>query len=743
MTRMHRASIYLSLLSVLLGSATFASAGILPEMPDMAAVTDARPKIPLRIYSADDVLLGEFGAERRDFVPMAKLPATLKAAVLAVEDERFYSHGAIDWSGAYEVARRDPADLQGSWRQGVSTLTMQVARNFYQMRDERSPGAPLELALAWRIESALGKDRIFELYLNQIHLGQRAYGFPSAAQIYFGKPLEALGVAEIAMLAGLPRDPVGTNPVASPSAARERQRVVLGRMHERGIIDAAQYREALAQPLRLRRENAAPDAGSAHVAEMARQEAVERLGDKAYDRGVRVVTTIRAAEQQAAYGALRRQVLAYDRRQGYRGPETRIELPPPSQAGAREAAIAFALQQRTAVPGLVPAVVLEAAPTLVKAAIAGGETIELSGPGLAFAARALSPRAGTDLKLAPGAVIRLARQGTTGNETWSIAQLPEVASAYVAIDAGTGAYRALVGGFDRQLRPVNHALQSWRQPGASLDPFIYSAGVERRVFPGARIQDAPLDLGGEPAYAGWAPRNADGHYAGEITVRQALAQSRTAATVRLTRALEVGYTHDFLQRFGFASGRHPRNLMLATGAGSVTPVQLAGAYAVLANGGFRVQPYLVARIEDGDGKVVMQHRRAQPRQESARVLPERNAFIVDSMLRGAAAQASRQLRRADLAGKSGTGGDGADAWFAGYGGPAGAAVVGVAWMGHAEARPLGPGATGAALAMPIWTDAMRVALAGTPQRAPAVPRGVVQSGGDWVYAEAAQATQMP
>ena len=745
MTRINTLSASLPLLAVLLAAAFPATAGLLPEMPklpEIAAVTAERPMIPLRVYSADNVLLGQFGADRGQFVPAARMPALLKRAVLAMHDRRFYDHGAIDWSAAYDAAKLDPTDVKGSWRQGVATLSMALARNYYLMRDEPLPGALQEVALAYRIEHALSKDRIFEVYLNQIHLGQRAYGFPSAAQSYFGKPLASLSVAEIAMLAGLAQDPAGANPFASPSAARERQRAALARLRAEGIIDAAGQRQALAEPLRLRRESAAPNASAAHVVEMAHQAALERLGQAAYEQGVRVITTIRAAEQEAAYAALRRQVLAHDRRQGYRGPETRIDLPPPQDTAQREAAIAFALRQRIAVPGLVAAVVLDATPKLVRASIAGGETIEVSGAGLALAARALGPSAKPDLKLAPGAVIRLARPARSGAglETWSIAQLPEVAAAFVALDAETGAYRALVGGFDAQLKPFNHATQGWRPAGSNLAPFIYSAGLERRVFPATLIQDKPLDLSGEPAYAGWSPRNDDGRFDGDMTVRQAFAQGRSVATVRLARAIEVGYTHDFLQRFGFESRRHPRNLTLATGAGNVTPLQMAGAYAVLANGGYRIEPYLVARIENCDGKILMEHKRVQPRQESARVLPERNAFIVDSMLRDAArssgaAQAS-QLRRADLAGKLGASSNSADGWFAGYGGANGNAVVGVAWMGYPEARAPGAAKPATPLALPIWIDPMRVALAKAPQRPTAPPRGVVRADGDWIYAEA-------
>ena len=720
------------LAALLLAPATqSARADILPELPDIGAVTDYRPKIPLRVYSADRVLIGEFGAERREFVPIARIPARMKQAVLAIEDTRFYEHGGIDWVRALGAARANLGDF-GS--QGASTITMQVARNVFLTRDKTLPRKLTEVALAYKIEKALSKDQILEVYLNQIYLGQRAYGFAAAARTYFGKPLERLNLAETAMLAGLPQSPSGSNPVANPRAAQARQRVVLRRMRELGQIGEAEYRAALDAPLRVLRDGAGPSGRAPHVAELARQAAQARFGQAAFERGIVVTTTILAAEQDAAWDAVRRNVLAYDRRHGYRGPEARIALP--AGAGERDAAIKAALQKRPAVEGLARAVVTAASRERVRAVTLDGDTVEVSGKGLAFAAAALAPKAKAGVKLAPGAVILLAREAGGG---WAIAQLPEVAAAFVALDAETGAYRALVGGFDYGLQQFNHVTQAWRQPGSSIKPFVYSAALERGFFPGTPILDAPLDFSGEKAYANWSPRNDDNTFEGPVTVRHALTHSRNVPTVRMLHAMEVDYARDFLGRFGFDGARQPRNLTMALGTGAVTPLQMAGAYAVLANGGYRVEPWLVARIEDVDGKVLFEHPRQEPRQESARVLDARNAYIVDSMLRDAAhhgtgAAAGRQLKRADLAGKTGTTSNAVDGWFAGYGG----ATVAVAWMGYDEPRSLGGREFGSTLALPMWIDYMRVALADSPQRPAVPPAGLAQLDGDWVYAEYAQ-----
>ncbi len=730
-----RGFILLAALAILLviGALVYALAALIPNVPPIDAVTDYQPKIPLRVYTADHVLIGEFGEERRDFVPIDKVPALMKQAVLAIEDKRFYEHGGIDWIRALGAAR---SNLRGGFRQGGSTITMQVARNFFLSRDKLVGRKLNEVALAYKIEGKLSKDAILELYMNQIYLGQRAYGFSSAAKIYFGKPLANLSVAEMAMLAGLPQNPARHNPVANPKRARERQHVVLRSMRDLDYITEAQYRQALAEPLHVNTKGMEYEVHAEYVAELARQVVYAQFREDAYTRGIVVTTTILKADQEAAYQSLRRNVLAYDQRHGYRGPEAVIELPADPQE--REDAIDEALQKRRSSDGLLPAVVLAASPKMVRVETVDGDTVDISGAGLKFAAAGLAANAKAAIRLAPGAIVRVSQE----SKKWSIVQLPQVSAAFVSIDAGTGAYRALVGGFDFNLQKFNHVTQAWRQPGSALKPFLYSSSLEKGFSPATRILDAPLDMPGEDAGRTWSPQNDDGVFDGPITMRNALAHSKNVASVRLLRAVTVPYAHDYLGKFGFDLARHPKNLTMALGTGAVTPLQMAGAYAVFANGGFRVLPFLISRIEDARGVPLEAAKAPAPSLEENRVLDARNAFVTDSMLRdvtryGTGAAATQKLGRHDIAGKTGTTSDAMDGWFAGYG----SGVVAVAWMGYDEPKSLGGREFGATLAMPIWIDYMKVALARRPELERAAPEGVMRQDDDWIYAEYADSAQ--
>jgi penicillin-binding protein 1A len=722
----------LLVLALIVGT-IYAGVVLWANVPSIAAVTDYQPKIPLRVYTADHVLIGEFGEEHRDFMPVAQMPPLMVKALLSIEDKRFYEHGGIDWIRAMGAAR---SNLKGGFRQGGSTITMQVARNFFLSRDKLIARKATEVALAYKIEGALSKQQILELYMNQIYLGQRAFGFSSAARTYFGKPLDALSIAEMAMLAGLPQNPSRHNPVVNPQAARARQMVVLKTMREQTIISEPQYQQALAEHLRINARGQQFEVHAEYVAELARQAVYEQFKEDAYTRGIVVTTTIVSTDQDAAYKSLRRNVLAYDQRHGYRGPESRMELPDnPEQ---RDDAIDEALQKRPASDGLLPAVVLAASPRLVRAVTADGETVEISGAGLKFAAPGLAAGAKTSLRLAAGAIIRVSKD----KSGWAIVQLPQVAAAYVALDAATGAYRALVGGFDYKLQKFNHVTQAWRQPGSAFKPFLYSAALEKGYAPATEILDAPLDMPGEDAGKTWSPQNDDGVFDGKVTMRRALALSKNVPSVRLLRTLGVPYVHESLAKFGFDGTRQPKNLTMALGTGAVTPLQMAGAYAVFANGGYRVQPYLIAKIVDGRGAVIAEAKAPTPGQAADRVIDERNAFITDSMLRdvtryGTGADATRKLERRDIAGKTGTTSDAFDGWFAGYG----AHLVGVAWMGYDEPRSLGGREFGATLAMPIWIDAMRAALAGKAQQERIEPEGVMRQDDDWIYAEYAGSTE--
>jgi penicillin-binding protein 1A len=708
---------------------------IVPNVPSIDAVTDYKPKIPLRIYTADNQLIGEFGEEHRDFVPIAQIPPMMKKAVLAIEDSRFYEHKGIDWVGA---ARALKANVTGGFGSGgASTITMQVARNFFLSREKVLSRKLNEIVLAYKIEDALTKDQILELYMNQIYLGQRSYGFASAARSYFGKRLDQLTIAETAMLAGLPQNPARHNPAVNPKRAKLRQEQVLRRLRDLGDIDDAQYAQAVAEPLRVHSKPQEFGTHAQYVAELARQAVFAQYAEESYTRGIRVITTIDSKAQEAAYDSVRRNVLAYDSRHGYRGPEARIELPADKEE--REDAIVEALQKRPSSDGLEPAVVTSASSKSVKVENIDGDVITITGAGLKFAAAGLSDKAREAQRIAPGAVVRISK---LGKAEWAITQVPLVAAAFVALDAETGAYQALVGGFDYNLQKFNHVTQAWRQPGSAIKPFVYSAALDKGYSPGTKVLDAALTLPGENAGADWSPGNDDGVFDGPVTLRYALAHSKNVPTIRLLRALEVPYTHEFLGKFGFDLARHPKNLTLALGTGAVTPLQMAGAYAVFANGGYGVKPYLIARIEDGNGTVLVENKPPAARQEGARVLDGRNAFVTDSMLRdvtryGTGAAAAKRLGRTDIAGKTGTTSDAIDGWFAGYG----ANIVAVAWMGYDDPRSLGGREFGATLALPIWIDYMQVALAKKPEVERPEPEGVVRENDDWVYAEFAEMPQ--
>ncbi len=710
----------------LCGVAAFAATPL--DLPSLDALVDYRPKIPLRVYSSEGILIGEFGQERREFIAIKDIPEIQKKALLAIEDARFYEHGGVDFKG---VARAVIADLTGGLKQGASTITMQVARDFFLTKEKVFSRKLTEVMLAYKIERTLSKDQILELYMNQVYLGQRAYGFSSAARIYFGKPLKDVSIAQAAMLAGLPQAPSTVNPVANPKRAQARQRLVLKRMHDLGFITEAQLKAAQTEDLHVRMEGQSYSAHAQYVAEMVRLAMVAQFKDEAYTRGISVTTTVVNAEQEAAYEAVRRNVLAYDQRHGYRGAEASITLP--AQGTERQKLIEATLAQHPASDRMQAAVATSVTPQSLRAVLANGDEITLAADGLRWAANALSPKAPAALKLKAGSVIRV-QQDAKGR--WAITQLPSVGAAFVALNNQTGAYRALVGGFDFSASPFNHVTQAWRQPGSAMKPFIYSAALEKGYGPGSQVNDEPLTLtsaetGGQP----WTPQNDDDVYEGAITLRHALALSKNVAAVRLLRAITPQYAHDFLPRFGLDPTKQPVNYTLALGTGSVTPLQMAGAYSVFANGGFAITPYLIQKVVDARGALLFEAKPVAVAQEADRVLDARNAFVTTSLLHevtvSGTAAAAQKLGRPDLAGKTGTSSDAVDGWFAGYSGP----TTAVAWMGYDEPQSLGGREFGATLALPIWTDFMRVALNGKPVYQMPQPPGVSQVAGDWVWDE--------
>jgi penicillin-binding protein 1A len=698
--------------------AALASALIYPNLPDLSALTDYRPKVPLRIFTVEGALLGEFGEERRVVVKIRDVPEHMRQAIVSAEDERFYRHKGIDTLGVLRAASANL--LSGGVKEGASTITMQVARNFFLSSERTFTRKLNEALLAIKIEHNLSKDQILELYLNHIYLGQRAYGFGAAALTYFGKPLGQVSVAEAAMLAGLPKAPSRYNPVVNPTRAAERQRYVLRRMLELKHIDQARYDAALAEKLKVRQEKVFTDVTGDFVAEMVRQELVAKYGEQVYSSGWRVYTTIRRDQQQAAVAALTAGVLDYDARHGYRGPEKNVQLPRDDPTA--QAPIEDALHDLSAVRGLQPAVVLSANERRVVAQVKGGEQVKVTGAGLAFAQRALSSMAASSKATKPirrGSIIRLLKDPKLG---WRIAQLPQVEAALVAMDPRDGAITALVGGFDFTRNKFNHVTQAWRQPGSSFKPFIYSASLERGFSPSTMLEDTPLTLSAEEAGGQvWEPRNYDGEYLGTVSMRRALYKSLNLASVRLLEAIGPLYARDFAAKFGFDTRRQPPYLTLALGAGEVTPLQMAVAYGVFAQGGQRVEPYFIGRILDGEGR--QQHRAAPaaPR----RVLDPRNAFLMSHMLqdviRHGTGFAASRLQRWDLAGKTGTTNDQRDAWFTGYH----PHLVAVSWMGFDQPRSMGGGETGAQAALPIWTRFMEQALRKLPETPLPVPDGIV------------------
>ena len=691
-----------------------------PNLPSLEILTDYRPKIPLRVYTADGHLIGEFGEERRAVVGIHDVPEIMKQAILSAEDERFYQHGGVDTLGVLRAAYSNL--VSGGKRQGASTITQQVAKNFFLSSEKTYSRKLYEALLSFKIEHNLSKDQILELYINQIYLGQRAYGFGAAAQIYFGKQLGDLTVAEAAMLAGLPKAPSAYNPVVNPKRARLRQQYVLRRMFELGFIDGKQQEAALKQALVVKRDTNDFSVHAEFVAEMARQIAADQFPDDVYTRGLRVHTTILKADQEAAYASLRRGVFDYDRRHGYRGAETYLDLK--AVTSDQDEALDELLQDINSTEDLQPAIVLNADIKQVRAYRRGGEVVTISGDGLKFAARMIDEKAPPNKRLRRGALIRVQKDD---KGSWQIVQMPEVEAAFLAADPYTGSIRALVGGFDFNRNKFNHATQAWRQPGSSFKPFIYSASLEKGFSPASIINDEPIvfpaSVTGSQA---WEPKNYDGKYEGPMRMRTGLAKSKNMISIRILQAIGVQYAQDYVTHFGFEADKHPPYLTMALGAGSVTPWQMMNAYAIFANGGYRIQPYIVSQILDEKKQVLAQAQPVTPGNDEMRAIDPRNAYVMDSMLRdvtiyGTAGRASATLKRKDLAGKTGTTNEHVDAWFCGYQ----QTVVACSWIGFDQPKNLGNGETGGSAALPTWIGYMAKALKDVPESFLPQPEGLV------------------
>ena len=704
-----------------------------PNLPDISDLEDYRPKLPLRIFSAEGDLLGEFGEEHRTLTPIAEIPDVMKNAILAIEDARFFQHGGVDYVGMVRAAL---ANVGRAKSQGASTITMQVARNVYLSSEKTFTRKIYEILLTFKLEHNFSKDQILEIYMNQIFLGNRAYGFAAASETYFGKPLKNITIAEAAMLAGLPKAPSAYNPISNPKRARIRQQYIIERMLENGFITAEEAETAKQQVLQIKTAAARHQGHADYVTEMVRQAMFAQYGEETYTRGLDVVTTIINADQEAAYKALRRGIMDFERRQVYRGPEKFISLPTDPQE--MEDAIDEALDEHPDNGDVQSAVVISADSKKIRAMRHASELVEITGDGLKPAQSGLSEKAAPNIRIRPGALIRVVKMAKGG---WEITQLPEVEGAFVALDPRDGSIKALVGGFDFVKNKFNHVTQAWRQPGSSFKPFIYSAALEKGFTPSTVVNDAPLFFdsdvtGSQP----WEPKNYDGTFEGPMTLRRGLAKSKNMISIQILQAIGPRYAQEWISKFGFDPDKHPPYLTMALGAGSVTPMQMATGYSVFANGGVRINPWLVSKVSEQRGKLLVETA-APTVDEANRAIEPRNAFLMTSLLQevtrsGTAAKAQATLKRPDVYGKTGTTNDSMDAWFAGYH-PTLAAVT---WIGYDTPRKLGDRETGGGLSLPVWISFMETALKNTPVMEPEAPAGVVYLNNEWYFEEFSKGT---
>lgn len=735
--------IFTTLLGLILGFGILA-AGVLaiaiavsyPKLPALDVVTNYRPKVPLRIYTADGVLINEYGEERRAFTKIDQFPKSLKNAVLAAEDKRFYEHWGVDVIG---LTRATIGNLTGRRLSGASTITQQVAKNFFLSSERTFSRKFNEALLAYKIEQALSKDEILELYFNQIFLGNRAYGFAMASQVYFGKPVDQINLAEASMLATLPNAPSVFNPIVNPKRARERQEYILGNMLEMGTITQAEYNEALNTKLVYQKTKLEVDTNALYVGEMARQAMVDKYGEQAYTQGFKVYTTINSQEQAAATKSLRDGLLSVDAvvpgGGRYRGAEGFIDLSKLDQDRFYEK-IDLAMDEYFDVDDMLVAVVLQASNSNVEVYLKGGKTAKIERQGLSLAASAINNKKLDDKQIQPGAVIRIKAIKARSGNYWRIVQLPFVEGALVALDPRTGAIKALVGGFDAQKKSFNRVTQAWRQPGSTFKPFVYSAGIERGLTESTPINDAPISIPGAGGGGkAWEPKNSNGKFAGYISLRQGLVASKNMVSIRILMTIGLDYGRQYLTRFGFEQNKIPNSLTIALGSGEVTPLQMAEGYAVFANGGYRVPSYFIDRIYDGTGKLVAQTKPLAAGAGAKLAIDPRNAFIMYNIMKditrvGTAARAS-SLGRRDLAGKTGTTNEQKDAWFVGYN----TELVAAVYVGFDRPKTLGSIGYGGKAALPIWMDYMRAALKDKPQTQMAMPKGLVARGNAYYYEE--------
>jgi len=763
-TRLLRILLWLVLLGLLAGAA---GAGwvyvyLVPTLPETERLRDVRFQVPLRVYSREGRLIAEFGEKRRVPLTYEQIPERMVHAILAAEDDRFFEHPGVDYQGLVRAAIELAAT--GERRQGGSTITMQVARNFFLTREKTFLRKINEILLALRIEHDLSKEEILDLYLNKIYLGNRAYGVGAAAQVYYGLPIDDLTLAQTATIAGLPKAPSRDNPVANPDRAVQRRGYVLNRMAKLGFITPEELAQAMATPVTASLHSAEIELDAPYVAEMIRAKMVNLYGEAAYTTGYRVFTTIDSRLQTAAEPALRSALDAYDLRHGYRGPEGHVDVAPDADSAPLERVLA----EQEPAGGLIPALVRAVEDRTAQVRLPDASRVTLQWEGLKWARplidenrRGPAPKRVSDI-LGPGDLVRIkpvekkSDQGSSPG--WRLAEIPAVEGALVAVDPANGGIRALVGGYDFFRSKFNRVTQARRQPGSGFKAVIYSAALDAGFTAASLINDAPVVLDDPSLEGAWRPENYSGKFFGPTRLRMALTKSRNLVSIRLLRAVGVDRAIAFATRFGFTPSELPRNLSLALGSASVTPLEMARAFSVLANGGFLIDPYLIERIEiDGEPERVFQaepatvcascpeagdvqnpasdappensvaasDQEARRRRLAPRTIPPEIHFLMNSMLRdvvrAGTARRAGVLGRQDIAGKTGTTNEQRDAWFNGFQ----PSLVAVVWVGFDDSSPLGRGETGGRAALPAWIDFMRVALDGVPEQLPPMPAGMV------------------
>ena len=691
---------------------------VYPQLPDMDELRNYQPKLPLQVYSEDGVLLGQFGEERRIFISFNNTPKMLINAILSAEDERFYQHGGIDYIGVIRALGLNI--LSGRKQSGASTITMQVAKNFFLSSQKTYARKFNEVLLAYKIEQSLTKDQILELYINQIYLGQRAYGFAEAALTYFGRKLDTLTIAEYAVLAGLPKAPSIYNPIVNKKRSHERSLYVLGHMKNNGLITEKQYIEAIKKPIVITKGNTNDFTNSGgYVAEMVRQMLYDKYGSKIYTDGYKVYTTINSKMETAAYTSLREGLLQYDATHGYRGAEKQLKLEATNNYPTTNQIINSAFDSLSDFGDLRVAIVTNSSDHSLKVRMRDGNEIEFKNTDLDFVRKFLT--SGGDKKFSVGSVVRIRNI----KNKWYITQIPTVEGALVAINPNDGGIKALVGGFDCTHNSYNHVIQAMRQPGSSFKPFIYSAALDKGFAANSVIEDSEIcfDSGGDNG-GQWCPRNDDEKFLGPISFRQGLTLSRNLITVKILNQISPKFAIDYVTKFGFNKSQFQPYLTMALGANEVTPMQIAQAFSVFANGGYLIQPYLIKTISDNKGNILAKTEPIAIQKDHPAIDP-RNAFVMNSILQdvvryGTGARAYKELKRNDIAGKTGTTTDAKDVWFNGYT----PNLVAITWIGYDQPKSLGARQYGATLALPIWINFMRQALADIPEVQRPMPHGI-------------------